>query len=38
MRIFYKTYPNFEEISSELTWTHYNELIIIKDDTKRKSL
>lgn len=36
MRIFYKTYPNFEEISLELTWTHYNELIIIKDDVKRK--
>lgn len=36
MRIFYKTYPDFEEISTELSWTHYNELIIIKDDTKRK--
>lgn len=36
MRMFYKTYPNFEEISMELTWTHYNELIIIKDEIKRK--
>ncbi len=36
MRIFYKTYPDFEEVSPELTWTHYNELIIIKDDAKRK--
>lgn len=36
MRMFYKAYPNFEDISPELTWTHYNELIIIKDDTKRK--
>ena len=35
MRIFYKTYPNYEKISSELTWTHYNELIIIKDVEKR---
>lgn len=35
MRIFYKTYPNFENVSSDLTWTHYNELIIIKDDAKR---
>ena len=24
-----------KKISSELTWTHYNELIIIKDDAKR---
>ena len=30
-----KTYPNYEKISSELTWTHYNELIIIKDVEKR---
>ena len=36
MRIFYKTYPKFEEINPELSWTHYNELIIIKDDSKRK--
>ena len=35
MRIFYKTYPNYEKIRSELTWTHYNELIIIKDVEKR---
>ena len=35
MRIFYKIYPDFEKISSDLTWTHYSELIIIKDDTKR---
>ena len=36
MRIFYKTYPDFGEINPELSWTHYNELIIIKDDAKRK--
>ena len=36
MRIFYKTYPEFEKINLELSWTHYNELIIIKDETKRK--
>ena len=36
MRIFYKTYPEFEKINPELSWTHYNELIIIKDDAKRK--
>lgn len=35
MRIFYKTYPDFKKISSDLTWTHYSELIIIKDDSKR---
>ena len=30
--------PNqeFEKINPELSWTHYNELIIIKDDAKRK--
>lgn len=36
MRIFYKTYPNFKDINFELTWTHYNELMIIKDEAKRK--
>ena len=36
MRIFYKTYPDFEKINLELSWTHYNELIIIKDDAKRE--
>ena len=36
MRIFYKTYPNYDDISSELSWTHYTELVIIKDDAKRK--
>lgn len=35
MRIFYKTYPNFDNISFDLTWTHYNQLIIIKDEAKR---
>lgn len=38
MRIFYKTYPDFEKISSDLTWTHYSELIIIKDDLKEISM
>ena len=36
MRIFYKTYPDFEKINLELSWTHYNELIKIKDDAKRE--
>ena len=35
MRIFYKTYPNFDEIDEKLSWTHYCELMIIKDIDKR---
>ena len=35
MRMFYKTYPNFNEISSSLSWSHYLELMIIEDKDKR---
>lgn len=35
MRTFYKVYPNYDEISEKLSWTHYCELMIIKDDDKR---
>ena len=35
MRTFYKTYPNYNEISEKLSWTHYCELMIIKDNDKR---
>lgn len=36
MRTFYKTYQNFKTISVDLTWSHYCELMIIKDVDKRK--
>ena len=35
MRLFYKTYPNYNKINEKLTWTHYCELITIKDNDKR---
>ena len=35
MRMFYKAYPNFDEISSSLSWSHYLELMIIEDKDKR---
>ena len=35
MRIFYKTYPNFEDLNEKLSWSHYCELIIINDKDKR---
>lgn len=35
MRMFYKSYPNFNEISSSLSWSHYLELMIIEDRDKR---
>jgi len=35
MRLFYKTYYNYNKISEKLTWTHYCELITIKDKDKR---
>ena len=35
MRMFYKAYPNFNEISSNLSWSHYLELMIIEDKEKR---
>lgn len=36
MRTFYKVYPSYEEINEKLSWTHYYELMIIKDIDKRK--
>ena len=35
MRLFYKTYPNFDDLNEKLSWSHYCELIIIKDNNKR---
>lgn len=35
MRMFYKAYPNFDAISSNLSWSHYLELMIIEDKDKR---
>ena len=35
MRIFYKAYPNFDKINPKLSWSHYMELMIIKDIDKR---
>ncbi len=35
MRVFYKTYPNFDELNEKLSWSHYCELMIIKDIDKR---
>lgn len=35
MRTFYKVYPNYDEINEKLSWTHYCELMIIKDNDKR---
>ena len=35
MRVFYKTYPNFNELNEKLSWSHYCELMIIKDKDKR---
>ncbi len=35
MRFFYKTYPNLEELNEKLSWSHYCELMIIKDKDKR---
>lgn len=35
MRVFYKAYPNLEELNEELTWSHYLELMIIQNKDKR---
>ena len=35
MRWFYNVYPNYNMINDSLSWSHYVELITIKDDTKR---
>lgn len=36
MRMFYRSYPNFELISSEISWSHYLELMIIEDKNKTR--
>lgn len=36
MRVFYKAYPNYEELNEKLSWSHYLELMIIQDNDKRK--
>lgn len=35
MRWFYNTYPDYNKISESLSWSHYIELITIKDEDKR---
>ena len=35
MRWLYNTYPDYNKISESLSWSHYIELITIKDDDKR---
>jgi len=35
MRWFYNVYPNYEDINENLSWSHYIELITIKDKDKR---
>lgn len=35
MRWFYNVYPDYDKISESLSWSHYVELITIKDDDKR---
>ncbi len=36
MRWFYNTYSDYSKISESLTWSHYIELITIKDSAKRR--
>ena len=35
MRMFFKAYPNYNELNEKLSWSHYCELMIIKDKAKR---
>ena len=35
MRTFYKVYPDYSVISEKISWTHYCELMIIKDIDKK---
>lgn len=35
MRVFYKAYPNLEDLNDKLSWSHYLELMIIEDKDKR---
>lgn len=38
MRWFYNVYPDYNKINESLSWSHYVELITIKDEDKRNSL
>jgi len=35
MRKFYLEYPDVQTVSGQLTWSHYSELLIIEDESKR---
>ncbi|MDR0617704.1 MAG: DUF1016 N-terminal domain-containing protein [Endomicrobium sp.] len=35
MRLFYLTYPIVQSVTGQLTWTHYCELLTIKDNDAR---
>ena len=35
MRTFFKAYHNYNELNEKLSWSHYCELMIIKDKAKR---
>ena len=35
MRMFYKAYPDFEKLTHGISWSHYLELMLISDNTKR---
>jgi len=35
MRKFYLEYPDVQTLSGQLTWSHYSELLIIEDESKR---
>ncbi len=35
MRVFYKAYPNYDELNEKLSWSHYIELMTIQDVDKR---
>lgn len=35
MRVFYKAYPELEELNDSLTWSHYLELMVIQGKDKR---
>lgn len=36
--LFYKTYPSISALGRKLTWSHYRQLITVKDPDKRKQL
>ena len=35
MRLLYLKYPNYQTLSSKLSWSHYCELLYISDDDRR---